>query len=269
MKHLSEGHLNYTPPATSPLNYAPSTLRQRRRRGRRNGVLLILVFVALLTAVAFFGQEVVDQVRMLMLQQTAARYTAPAGQIVLEREPMAADKLIHGSAYIPIDSGRYAWGARPVQQNLWDYLACFSGWQQRMEADHDTDEFPLLFCGTRHCAAGKDRIVMVEGDLTSDGQLYCFNYVVIPAGWFGWPVGLVSQWPPHPAKSARFLNRFADARIFAGRADPNNSATFSIEYEILGVRHRVTGEVKADESIAYSQDSGTPVPLSPTPASAP
>jgi hypothetical protein len=61
----------------------------------------------------------------------------------------------------------------------------------------------------------------------------------------------VGDWPKVQTGETKYVP-FRDVRIFAGQADAENSARFSIDYVFLGTKHHVVGELKPDDTVAFS-----------------
>jgi hypothetical protein len=239
------------------LNYGVDDLRRRRRRALRIVVLVGIPIAAIAVVAIGWGQPIAAQIRIMILQHAAQGYAVPSGTVVYEEDPVRAAKLIRESAYVPVghfvaEEEDHAWGAKPLQTDPMEFFARVDP-AVRKRVSQGTDYAPILYCGLRQTAGGSARILIVIGVLDNNGLLTCVAATIQEAELFGTPkLRRLVEWPSTSSPTARFYP-LRDARIFAGQADADNAARFSIGYEFEGSKHHVVGQLQSDETVAFSE----------------
>jgi len=274
-------------PSDVRLDYAPGE-QVRRRKLVRRVVFAVLALIVISLGVAF-GPAGYRWVRMQSIVRAAANHTFPANFDVYEDDPSPNGIPPGPNTQRGLGTLRPTTALHPDPVELADLLSVTDGGSGfSMFAGTGWQGAPLFFLGERTAPGGKRWLVAArltgvtyyphDGGTLATG----YRYLIIERdgwrrpkrhslgqAWGGVHIptseesgrgveGVLKKDPAAPKEPGRI-------RVFAGRADPNDGAAFTVPYEVNGrtkqFRFRVT-----DEGDLKLEEQGKEISLPPTPS---
>jgi hypothetical protein len=246
---------------TSPpqLEYGLAPPRRRKRVIR-----LLMVGVSLLIAVAAWqwGGIVWNQLPILFWQRQCMRYSASPDQVVYEEDPGEVQKLL-ARGYVRYKLSR---GALPDPTPVKSFAAAAelpTCWKRLTEMvpprnpQQAVTSGAILFLHERTSPRGNRRLVCVryyaetysftprfiEGYNTDENVITPGTWSTLPT-WTAHPmmIDVLSSFPRHPPR----------VRMFAGQADPDDPAHFTIRYQMWGKEDVLDGRLDDSDGITLT-----------------
>lgn len=236
-----------TPTAPTPpqLEYAPANPRRARRRRILRWLLAFTVLA--LTYVGWrHGSEIKAQARLLYLQRQCLTYAPGPNVVAFSSDPADLTTLAQRPGYQTL-IGRSTSMASAFTASLppcWvDYTAA------ALPKRSPTGRAAIVFCHQRTSATGVRRLVVIERTISYPHYPYNpLNLDVVlvdPASIRGKPVDRTPVYPNIRETGAIAIEP-VPFHIFAGQADPNDAARFSIRYREAGNVHYLDGRLNDD-----------------------
>jgi len=256
------------PPSSTliPLDYAPVPPRWRKRARR---IVCGLTLLAMVFCAWRWGPYAWHQSQLLYWQWRCVNFTASPDTVVYEEEPGAAALLLKRLDYSPyvlhrrldFDSPAHKVQAAAFYPQCWrtlDTMAMLSARNSFIGSNglNGGGVGAIIFLHERTSAAGRPKLVCVNYMEDTYGFNGTFvrgnNYVecvASPATWTkpltpsqcGWQLSLRIEFPTHAPL----------ARVYAGQADPNDPAHFTIRYQMWGQEDFLDGRLQDNDYGGY------------------
>jgi hypothetical protein len=248
-----------TTPTTTPpqLDYGLAPPRKQKRILR-----IVIVGVVLLLGAASWkwGTLVWNRAPMLFWQRQCMRYTASPDEVVYEEDPVEAQKLLsrgyvrykltRGGSPDPTPADPLFAAAAP-HPNCWKRLNAVANVRAPVMGNvAGLGSGAIIFLHERTTPQGTRRLVCIRyfAETYSFSAAFIEGYntehnVITPGDWTTMPaakvralsvLSVLSGFPRHPPR----------VRVFAGQVDPDDSACFTIRYQMWGKEDVLDGRLR-------------------------